>query len=166
MATVVTDIYGALLLPDTSGNIWAEPASITQTNDLYPQLVWRYKDSGTKVSVGFRFLVPADYVGSPVFGLVWTSTATSGDVVWDVDYVSATKTATLDPNATEEALTVTSTAPGSSQTGVNPTVSATAANLAAGNVCQGVVARDGASGSDTMTADAILYGFYFSYSNT
>lgn len=164
MATVIADVFGALQLPDTSGNIWAEPASITQTNDLYPQMIWRYKDSGTKISVGFRFIVPNDYAGSPVFGLVWTSTATSGDVVWDLDYVCAARTATLDPAATEEVLTVTSTAPGSSQTGVNPTMSATAANLSAGQVIMGSLSRDGASGSDTMAADAALYGFYFQYS--
>jgi hypothetical protein len=166
MATVIADVFGALQLPDTSGNVWAEPAALTQTNDRYPQLLWRYKDTGTKISVGFRFIVPNDYVGSPVFGLVWTSTATSGDVVWDLDYSCAARTASLDPSADEEALTVTSTAPGSSQTGVSPTVSATAANLSAGQVIQGSLSRDGASGSDTMAADAVLYGFYFQYANT
>lgn len=165
MATIIADVFGALQLPDTSGNVWAEPASLTQTNDLYPQMIWRFKDTATKIKLGFRFIIPNDYVGSPVFGVVWTSTATSGDVVWDLDYVCAARTATLDPAADEENLTVTSTAPGTSQTGVNPTMSATAANLSAGQVIQGVLARDGASGSDTMAADAVVYGLYFQYAN-
>lgn len=164
MATITPDIFGALSLPDTSGNVWWEPASITQTNDRYPQGIWRFKDTATKISVGFRFIVPNDYSSGMTFGLVWTSTATSGNVVWTVDYSSASKTSSLDPSADEENLTTTSAAPGSSQTGVNPTLAATGANFAAGDVVQGKLSRDGASGSDTMAADAVLYGFYLSYS--
>lgn len=152
-------------LPGTSGNVWIEPAAVTQTNDRYPQNVLRFKDSATKDSCGFRFDVPLNYVGTPKFYVRWTTTATSGNVVWNVDYSSGTATASYDPSADEESLNVTTAAPGSSQTGVESSMTATAANIAAGNVCQGILARNGA-GSDTVAADVVVYALFFEYSDT
>lgn len=152
------------ILPDTSGNVWLEPAALTQTNDRYPQMVARFKDTATKVSLGFRFQVPMDYVGGGKFYTNWTTTATSGNAIWDVDYSSATQTASLDPSADEESLTATTAAPGASQTGVVSSVVATAANFTAGDICQGALSRDGAS-SDTIAADLVVYDFYFEYTN-
>lgn len=153
------------LLPDNSGNVWFEPAAVTQTNDRYPQFVARFKDSATKDSLGFRFQVPQNYIGNAKFVIVWTSTATTGNVVWTVDYSSAGPTASLDPSADEESLTVTTAAPGSSQNGVVSSMTATAADLASGDICQGKISRNGASGSDTMAADAVAYDAYFEYTD-
>lgn len=164
MATHRINIGTWAMLPDTSGNVWFEPAALTQTNDRYPQLVARFKDTSTKISLGFRFQVPQNYVGSPVFGVNWTTTATSGNAIWDVDYNSATQTSSLDPSSDNENLTVTTAAPGSSQTGVLSTMNATAGNFAAGEVCQGSLSRDGAS-SDTIAADLVVYDFYFQYAD-
>jgi hypothetical protein len=152
-------------LPDTSGNVWLEPASLTQTNDRYPQMVVRFKDTATKDKLGLRFPVPADYVGGAKVYVLCTSTATSGNFVLVLDYSSASTTSSLDPSADEETLSVTQAAPGASQTGVFPTVTLTAANLAANDVFQGTVSRNGASGSDTMTADLIVYDIIFEYTN-
>src|SRR4051812_37734904 len=113
MSTHRLPILGFAALPDTSGNVWLEPAAITQTNDRYPQLVARFKDTATKDSLGFRFQVPQNYVGSAKFVTVWTTTATSGNAIWTCDYSSAGPTASLDPSADEESLTVTTAAPGS-----------------------------------------------------
>jgi len=155
---------GASTLPDTSGNVWFEPAALTQTNDRYAQLVVRFKDTATKDTVGMNFKVPQNYVGSPVFGVTWTTTATSGNAIWNVDYASAAVTATLDPAADDEALTVTTAAPGASQTGVNSTMAATAGNFAAGEICQLKLGRNGA-GADTIAADLVVYNFYFQYAD-
>lgn len=162
MATHRINILGWSALPDTSGNVWLEPAALTQTNDRYAQLVARFKDTATKDSLGFRFQVPQNYVGTAKFYVNWTTTATSGNAIWNVDYSSAAQTASLDPSADEESLTVTTAAPGSSQTGVVSSMTATAGNFAAGDICQGKVSRNGA-GSDTIAADLIAYEVYFEY---
>jgi len=164
MATHRLSILGFATLPDASGNVWFEPAVLTQTNDRYPGLVARFKDTGTKDSLGIRFPVPNNYVSAPVIEVIWTTTATSGNAIWDFDYSSAAKTASLDPSADEESLTVTTAAPGSSQTGVASQMSATAANIAANDILQGKLSRDGAS-SDTIAADLVVYDVIFQYSD-
>ncbi len=164
MATHRISIGTWAMLPDTSGNVWLEPASLTQTNDRYPQLVARFRDTATKDSLGFRFQIPQNYVGTAKFYVCWTTTATSGNAIWTVDYSSAGQTASLDPSADEENLTVTTAAPGSSQTGVQSSMTATAANFAAGDICQGKLSRNGA-GSDTIAADLVVYEFFFEYAD-
>lgn len=164
MSTLRIPILTWAALPDTSGNVWFEPASITQTNDRYAQIVARFKDTATKDSLGFRFQVPQNYVGTPKFYVNWTTTATSGNAIWTVDYSSAAQTASLDPSADEESLTVTTAAPGTSQTGVVSSMTATAGNFAAGDQCQGKLSRNGA-GSDTIAADLVAYDVYFEYTD-
>lgn len=162
MATHQIPIFSWGALPDTSGNAWFEPASLTQTNDRYAQLVARFKDTATKDSIGFRFQIPQNYVGTPKFKVCWTTTATTGNAIWTVDYSSAAQTASLDPSADEEALTVTTAAPGTSQTGVQSSMTATAGNFATGDICQGKLSRNGA-GADTIAADLVIYDCFFEY---
>lgn len=164
MATHRISIGTWALLPDTSGNTWLEPAALTQTNDRYAQLVMRFKDTATKDSIGFRFQVPQNFVSAPKFYVCWTTTATTGNAIWNVDYSSAGQTASLDPSADEEALTVTTAAPGASQTGVQSFMSATAGNFATGDIVQGKLSRNGA-GSDTIAADLVAYDFFFEYAD-
>lgn len=162
MATYRLEVFSWAALPDTSSNVWFEPAALTQTNDRYPQVVARFKDTATKDTLGFRFQVPQNFVSTPKFIVNWTTTATSGNAIWNVDYNSGSATATLDPSSDNENLTVTTAAPGSSQTGVASSMSATAANLSAGEFCQGKLGRNGA-GSDTIAADLVVYGLFFEY---
>jgi hypothetical protein len=164
MATHRIGILNWAALPDTSGNVWFEPAAITQTNDRFAQLLARFKDTATKDSLGFRFQVPQNYVGSAKFVVAWTTTATSGNAVWTVDYQSAGQTATYDPSADDENLSATTAAPGSSQTGVTSSMTATAGNFAAGDLVQGKLSRNGA-GSDTIAADLVVYDVYFEYAD-
>lgn len=155
------------LLPDTSGNVWLEPAAITQTNDRYAQMVARFKDTATKDTLGFRFQVPQNYVGSAKFYVCWTSTTSDNtkNVVWTVDYSSASQTSSIDPSADEENLTVTAANTATSQTAVQASMTATASNFAAGDICQGKLGRNGTSGSDTLVADAVVYEFFFEYAD-
>lgn len=155
-------VLNGFTLPDTSGNVWYEPASVTQTNDRYPQGIWRFKDTATKDSLGIRFSVPADYFGAGKLYVFWTTTATSGNAIWALDYSSAAVTASVDPSADEESLTVTTAAPGSSQTGVSSSMTLTAADVAANDFFQGKVSRNGA-GSDTIAADLVVYDVVFEY---
>lgn len=163
-ATYQIRILTSAALPDSSGNVWFEPAAISQTNDRYPQLITRFRDSGTKVGVGTNFTVPQNYTSGGTFVILWASTATTGDVVWDVDYTSiAASGETFDPNSDQEALTVTTSTNGTAQIGNSSSVAATAGNFVAGDLVQATISRDGLSGSDTMAADAIVYAIIFQY---
>lgn len=166
MATHRINIFGSATLPDTTGNAWFEPAALTQTNDRFPQLVARFKDSGTKVGIGGNFRIPKNYVGSPVLKIQWTTTAVTGNAVWDFDYRAiAVSGESLDPSTDQETLTVTSAAPGTSQTGVESSMAATAGNFAVDDIVQFKLSRDGASASDTIAADLVVYGAQFEYSD-
>jgi hypothetical protein len=165
MAAHRITILGSATLPDTTGNVWFEPATLTQSNDRFPQLVARFKDTATKISLGGNFRVPANYVGSPVLYVLWTTTATSGNAIWDFDYKAIAKSGeSLDPSTDDQTLTVTTAAPGSSQLGVESSMSATAGNFAANDIVQFKLSRDGAS-ADTIAADLIVYGLQFEYTD-
>lgn len=167
MATHRIPILGFPTLPDTSGNVTPEPASVTQTNDRYPGLVFKFADSGTVIKLGGRFRVPKNYVGSPKIGLVWTSTATSGNVVWGVAYtaIGGDDSESLDPSADQETGSVTDAAPTASQRKLEPTISLTAGNFAVDDVVEFSIERTGTSGSDTMAAAAVLYHAFFEYAD-
>lgn len=162
-ATFQQRILTSATLPDTSGNVWLEPAATTQTNDRYAQLVVRYKDTGTKDCLGGNFTVPQNYSSGPSFKIIWVTTATSGNVVWDLDYTSIASGETFDPNSDQEALTVTTGADPSAQIATTSSMNGTAGNFAAGDTVQFKACRDGASASDTMTADAVVYAILFQY---
>jgi hypothetical protein len=141
-------------------------AALTQTNDRYAQLVVRYKDTSTKDCLGGSFTVPQNYSSAPSFLILWTTTATSGNAIWDLDYTAiAASGESFDPSADQESLTVTTAAPGSSQLGVSSSMSATAGNFSAGDLVQFKACRDGAS-SDTIAADLIAYTILFQYTGT
>ena len=153
-------------LPDTSGNTWFEPASISQpTNDRYPQTVARFLNSATKDGIGGHFRIPKNYVGTPKFYVLWTTTATSGDAIWDLDYTSiASSGESVDPSADQESLTVTTAAPGTTQLTQESSMTATGSNFAVDDLVQFKVSRDGAS-SDTIAADLVVYDVVFEYAD-
>ena len=168
MATFRIPIFGFATLPGGGGDTYFETASVTQTNDLISQLVARFQDTATKIGIGGRFVVPKNYVGSPKIIVMWTSTATSGNVVWDFDYVAigGNDSESLDPSAFTESVTVTDAAPTASQRKLDAEMSLTAGNLAADDIVEFLISRDGASGSDTMAAAAILYQILFEYTDS
>lgn len=167
MATHRMSILGVATLPDNSGNVYPEVYDVAATNDVWKGLLFRFKDTSTKIGLHGRFTVPNNYVGSGAFVIHWSATATTGDVVWDVDYrtVGGDDTTSLDQATAEEALTVTDTAPGAVNRRLTPSVNATAANFAAGETVEFIVSRDGAAGGDTMAADALLFDVLFQYAD-
>lgn len=154
-------------MPDTSGNVWFEPYPITATNDAWGHGIFRFKDSATKDKLYSVFTVPQNYVGTAKVIPVWSSTATTGNVVWEFAYrtVGGDDTTSLDQAGTEEAVTVTDAAPGAANRRLVPQISPTSANFAAGETVTFYIARDGSSGSDTMAADAQLHGVLFQYAD-
>lgn len=165
--TIRKSIMQGAVMPDTSGNVWFEPAALTQTNDLYPQLIARFKDTATNDSLGYGFTVPNDYVANtaPQICHTWTTTATVGNVTWNLKYNSASSTSTLDPVSSEENLTVTTTVSATSQTGVQSCFTLTASKLAANDYMQMVVQRAGNTTTDNTAADTTAYNTELVYNN-
>ncbi len=168
MATHQVDALGG---PNPSGGgagaVFPEPYAIKATNDKWNPLVWVFNDTATKDGLHARFVVPQDYVGSPVFIPVWTATVTSGNVALELQYraVGGDDAESLDQSTAQETLTVTDAAPSAAHERNTPSMSATAANIAAGDLVELILFRDGTSGSDTMASALILFGLIFQYAD-
>jgi hypothetical protein len=172
VATRAISILGSATIPDASGDCWQEPYDILATNDAWKFLVFRFGASNaaaptTRIGLYGTFTVPQDYVGTAKVIPVWTATVTSGDVVWDFEYrtVSGDDTTSLDQAGSEEAVTVTDTAPGAANRRLVPQLSPTSANFAAGETVEFCLFRDGADAADTMAASAILLDCIFQYAD-
>lgn len=153
------------LWPDSSGNVFWEPYPVKATNDFWKHGHLVFNDTATKDSAYGVAMVPPDYVGSAVVRIVWTSTATSGNVVWEFAYrdVGGDDTTSLDQSTAQETVTVTDAAPTATDRRLVTTVSLTSANLTAGDTLEFKFSRDGSSGSDTMAAAAQLVGVFLEY---
>lgn len=167
MATHTLDLTDALV-PDptnTAAPYW-QPSSILDANDLHdgiPVLV--FPDGSTKIGASCRFKVPQNYVGTPKFTVRWKTTATTGDVVWDVDYNAIAVNEPGDPSAYTESLTGTDTADATARDLNDCEMSATAGNFAVGDTVFVTVSRDLVNASDTLAASAELVECWFSYAD-
>lgn len=160
------DCLGGAVLPDTSGNVYQEPHAVNfGSNDLFPQMVWVFADSATKDELGFRFIVPEDYdnTGTTRFLVAWGTVATTGDWEIDISYDAAAAGETGDPASSDEDLNVADTAGGTARDMEVAALTVTAANLAAGDVVQGSIARDGTDAGDTLSDDVYLLGLWLEY---
>lgn len=168
MATLKINILGAATLPDTSGNVYAEPAAVNfQANDHYPNLVFVFKDTSTRDTLGFAFHVPQNYVGTPKVGLIWATTANSGNVRLETDLTAIADGESGDPSADQESIAATVAVPGTARLIKVTELAFTAGNFAAADWVQGRIARDGAEAGplDTLAASLYLLGAYFSYTD-
>lgn len=167
MATHRIPVLGWATVPDTSGNVFFEPYTVKATNDVWGRLVAIFNDTATRLGLRGGFTIPKNFVGTPKIIVVWTSTATSGDVVWDFDYraVGGDDTESLDQAGTQEAVTVTDTAPGAAHRRLEASMSLTAANLAVDDEVEFEIFRDGAAAGDTMAAAAIVFQVLFEYAD-
>lgn len=165
MATHRLFIPASAFLPDTSGNCAPKPSSVDDSNDRFPHEILAFADSGTRVAASATFAVPKNYVGTPKAHVVWKSTATTGDVVWDVDTKAVAVGESLDPSTDDDAQTVTTTTDGTARDRNNSEVTLTG-TYAADDLVLIKVARDGAQGADTLAAEALFEGVFFEYSDT
>lgn len=164
MATQRIDLLSRLD-QDPSGNVYWKPSSIDDANDRFPHRVLAFKDTGTKISISGQFTVPKNWTstnGSKII-IRWKTTATTGDVVWDVEYKAVAAGESLDPSTDDEALTVTDTAAGTARLANDCEVALTEANLAVDDTVLFTIARDGASGSDTLAAEAHIEEIWLEY---
>lgn len=167
MATHRIPILGWQTKPDASGEVFFEPHSIKATNDNWDHLVLVFNNSSSRDGISGVFEVPQDYVGTAVISVVWTTTATSGDVEWDFDYraIGGNDTESLDQATAQESLNQNDTAPSAAHERLTASLSMTGSNLAAGDTVEFTLFRDGTDGGDTLAAAAIVHGVYFQYSD-
>lgn len=167
MATHRIPILGWPTLPDASGLVFFEPQAIKGTNDPFPQLVAVFNDTATRIGLGGRFTVPKNYVGSANLVVVWTTTATSGDVEWDFDYraVGGDDAESLDQAGTQESVNLNDTAPNNAWERMECPIALTAGNFAIDDEVEFCLFRDGTDGGDTIAAAVLLVALLFEYAD-
>lgn len=168
MATHKIDLLGAGTLPDTSGNVYQEPASVNmQVNDRYPNLVFVFADTSTRDTLGIAFRVPQNYVGTPLVGLVWATTVTTGNARLEFDYTAIADGESGDPSADQQTVASTVAVPATARLIKVTEIALTAGNFAAGDLVMARIARDGAEAGplDTAAASVYLLAAYFSYAD-
>lgn len=171
MATHQISILGPSTCPDpASGNVFMENYLVKATNDIFKHLVFVFNDTATKDPLYGTFLVPQNYVGTSKILVEWTSTATTGNVVWEFAYrnIASDDSASLDQATVQETPSgLTDVAPTAANNrliaagGISPT----SANFTVGSRVEFKLSRDGTSGSDTMAAAAQLVDLIFQYSD-
>lgn len=150
-----------------NANVFLEPYTVKATNDAWKHFNLVFKDTSTLDTLFGVFSVPAGYVGAPKVRVVWTTTATSGNVVWVCNYraVGGTDSESLDQTTAQESATVTSAAPGAANRRMVSEITLTAGNFAEGDTVEFEFGRNGASGSDTIAAAVTVHELHFSYSD-
>lgn len=169
MATHRLPILGFATKPDASGDVFFEPASVKGTNDFFDGLVLVFNDSGNDDELFGRFQVPQNYSGSAKLVIVWTTTATSGDVEWGIAYraVGGNDTESLDQATAQEALLSgnNDTAPSATDERMEFLITLTEGNFAIGDTVQFILSREGADAGDTLAAAVRVYGLFFEYAD-
>jgi hypothetical protein len=167
MATHRLPILGFGTVPDSSGNVFFEPYDVKATNDVWDRLVAIFNDNASRMGLQGGFTVPQNYVNSANLVIVWTSTATSGDVEWDFDYraVGGNDTESLDQAGTQESVNSNDTAPSAAHERMEISIALTDGNFAAGDEVTFGLFRDGTDGGDTMAAAGILFNAFFEYAD-
>lgn len=167
MATHRLSILGWQTRPDDTGDVFFEPYSIKATNDQWQHLVLVMNDTATRNGVYGVFDVPQNYVGTANLIVVWTSTATSGDIEADFDYraVGGNDTESLDQAGTQESVNSNDTAPSAAHERMELSIALTDGNFSAGDTVEFFFPRDGTDAGDTMAAAALIFGLFFEYAD-
>lgn len=167
MATHRLSILGWQTRPDDTGDVFFEPYSIKATNDQWQHLVLVMNDTATRNGIYGVFDVPQNYVGTANLIVVWTSTATSGDIEADFDYraVGGNDTESLDQAGTQESVNSNDTAPSAAHERMELSIALTDGNFSAGDTVEFFFPRDGTDAGDTMAAAALIFGLFFEYAD-
>lgn len=146
----------------TAGTIWDLPTSspavaacVTGTNTQ--KGVLEFANSGN-LSAQTTYLLPTTWTGTIDARIKWVTSATSGDVVWQLATICVADAETDDP-AFNTASTVTDTAKGTTlQTNDAAITTVTVTGCAAGELMHVKILRDSGHASDTLAATAQLIG--------
>ena len=169
MATHRIPILGFGTVPDTSGDVFFEPTTVKGTNDFFQGLVLVFNDSGADDELFGRFNVPKNYVDTANLVIVWTTTATSGDVEWGIAYraVGGNDAESLDQATAQESLLSgnNDTAPSATDERMEFTIALTDANFFKGDTVQFIFSREGADAGDGISAAIRVFGLFFEYND-
>lgn len=146
----------------TAGSVWDLPTSnpavaacVTGTNTQ--KGVLDFADAAN-LSAQITYMLPTTWTGAIDARIKWVTTATTGDVVWQLSTICVADAETDDP-AFNTASTVTDTAKGTTlQTNDASITGVTATGCAAGELMHLKIQRDSAHASDTLAATARLIG--------
>lgn len=146
----------------TAGSIWDLPTSnpavaacVTGTNTQ--KGVLNFADSAN-LSAQITYALPTTWTGTVDARIKWYTSATSGDVVWQLSTICVADAETDDP-AFNTASTVTDTAKGTTlQTNDAAITTVTVTGCAAGELLHVKIQRDSAHASDSLAATASLIG--------
>ena len=156
MATHRIALFGPATLPDTSGNVFLEPSSVKDANDLYPGLILIFNDTATRLLIRGRRRIPANYVGSARIKGRWWTTATTGNARWEFDYRAIADGESADPTTNQESVGQTQAAPGTARLYEEFDMALTSANIAVDDMLQFALVRDGAEAGPADTIAAAL----------
>lgn len=167
MATHRIPILGWSTVPDDGGDVFFEPYTTKATNDNWGHHVLVFNDTAAKESLYGVFDVPQNYVDTANLVVVWTSTATSGDVEYDFDYraVGGNDTESLDQATAQESVNSNDTAPSATDERMEISIALTDGSFAAGDTVEFILSRDGTDGGDTIAASVLVFGVFFEYAD-
>lgn len=167
MATHEVGIFNWRTNPDNTGNALFEPYTVKATNDTWKHMVAVFNDTATRIGFYGAFDVPQNYVGTAKLVIRWTTTATSGDVEWDMDYraIGGDDTESLDQATAQESVNLNDTAPSAANERQVCTIDLTSANFAAGDTVEFGLFRDGTDAGDTIAAAVQIHAVVFQYAD-
>lgn len=167
MTTHRLPVLGFATVPDPSGDAFFEPYTIKATNDVWGHLVLVLNDGASRIGIYGKFAVPVNYVDTANLVIVWTSTATVGDVEFDFDYraVGGNDTESLDQAGTQESVNANDTAPSATDERMEITIALTDGNFAASDTVEFFFPRDNTDGGDTIAAAVLVFGLFFEYND-
>jgi hypothetical protein len=155
---------------DANGDTGVENSAVLFSNDTRLYNVFRFGASNVaqptaKAGIYGAISIPHDYAGTAKVGIVWSSTLTSGDVAWDFNYDSpgGDDAETTDPSAATETVTGTDTAPSAANRRLEKLLTLTSANLAADDLFQWRLTRDGTAGGDTLAGSVYVHDVFLEY---
>lgn len=166
MATKRIGMIDWRAIPNATGAFF-EPYTVKATNDNWSHQPLILNDTSTRIGVSGVFDVPQDYVGSANLIVVWTTTATSGDVEFDLDYraIGGNDTESLDQATAQESVNSNDTAPSAANERMEISIALTAGNFAAGDSVEFKFFRDGTDAGDTIAAAVQVHGLLFEYAD-
>lgn len=167
MSTWRLPILGHATMPDPGDTVYPEPLTVAATNDVWAALVYVFPDDSSRTGLHGLFAVPQNYVDTANVVIVWSSTATAGDVEWDFDYraVGGDDSESLDQAGTQESVNHNDDAPSAAWERQEDTIALTDGNFAAGDTVEFALFRDGTDGGDDMAASAYLFELFFEYND-
>lgn len=150
----------------TAASFWDLPTATPAvaacvTGTVVQKGVLDFADTSGGFSAQNTLQLPADFTGTVDAKLLWTTTATSGNVEWSVSTICTATDATEldDPGAFNTASTVVTAAPGvASRVQTSSITSLTITGCAANELLHVRVFRDGNDAQDTLSATVRLVG--------